>query len=504
MSRARLLIFGAVLAATAVLAVLGWVSLRQWQASAELLFREQSRDMATMAAEKVEMAVLKAEEECLSSLQMILVDPVLRPEALDEWRRRNPIFDRLTVVDRQDRVLYPAGEAPPGLVREIPESLWDRGGRRHLLVGDHVVLAAVIPGASGPVLAVLGRNVEAVKRDVLAKTLGGLEGPSVLAVLDARGDLLYVSRPIDQADRVLTVAFGEALPTWRVALYQPPGISSRGDVRRQAMLFMAAFALLLLVITLGLVATYRLLRRETEMARLKSDFVANVSHDLKTPLSLIRMFGETLELGRVPDEATRLQYYAVITRESERLTRLIDNVLDFSRIEGGRQRYDIGAHPVEPLIHEVLDAFRYPLAQRDFKLDVTVAPDLPDVLVDPEAIKQALANLVDNALKYSTDRRRLALEARGEGRWVVIEVADEGIGIPTAELERIFEKFYRIGRSETQGTRGSGVGLALVKHIAEAHGGRVTAESRPGQGSRFSLWLPVASTPSPLGGEGQG
>jgi signal transduction histidine kinase len=491
-SRARLFIFGAVLAATVVLAVLGYVSLRQWQASAELLFREQARDMVTMAAEKVEMAILKAEEECLSSLQVLLMEPTLRPEALEEWSRKNPIFGRITLIDRQGRVLYPPGGSEPGLLREIPEGLWDRGGRRHLLVGDQVVLAAVIPGAGGPVLAVLGRSVEAVKRDVLAKTLGGLEGPSVLAVLDAHGEPLYVSRPIEQASRVLTVAFGEALPTWRVALYQPAGVSSRGDVRRQAMLFMTAFALLLVVIALGLWATYRVVQRETEMARLKSDFVANVSHDLKTPLSLIRMFGETLELGRVPDEATRREYYAVITRESERLTRLIDNVLDFSRIEGGGQRYDIAPHPIEPLIHEVLDAFRYPLSQRGFKLEVAVAPDLPDALMDPEAIKQALANLVDNALKYSTERRRLGVSARREARWVVIEVADEGVGIPPGEVERIFEKFYRIGRSETQGTRGSGVGLALVKHIAEAHWGRVSVESRPGQGSRFALFLPGA------------
>jgi len=492
-SRARLLIFGAVLVATVVLAVLGYVSLRQWQASAELLFREQSRDMLTMAAEKAEMAILKSEEESLASLQVLLMDPTPRPEALDEWSGRNPIFDSLTLIDRQGQVLYPPGGGQPALLREIPQGVWDRGGRRHLLVGDQVVLAAVIPGpAGGPVLAVLGRSGEAVKRDVLAKTLGGLEGSSVLAVLDAQGEAVYTSGSLDRTHRVLTVAFGEAMPTWRVALYQAEGASPRGDVRRQAMLFMAAFCLLLVVIALGLGATYRVVKRESEMARLKSDFVANVSHDLKTPLSLIRMFGETLELGRAPDEATRREYYAVITRESERLTRLIDNVLDFSRIEGGRQRYELGPHPVEPLIHEVLDAFRYPLAQRGFKLDVTVAPDLPDALVDPDAIKQALANLVDNALKYSTERRRLGIGARREGEWVVIEVADEGIGIPAGETERIFEKFYRIGRSETQGTRGSGVGLALVKHIAEAHGGRVSVESRPGQGSRFALFLPVA------------
>jgi len=491
---ARLLIFGAVIAATAVLAVLGYVSLRQWQGSAELLFREQARDMAAMAAEKVEMAILKTEEECLSSLQVILMDPGFRPEFLDAWSRKNPLFDRVSLMDRQGHVLYPPGgvDPYPGLMLEIPQGFWERGGRRHVLVGDQIVLAAIMPGPSGaPVMAAMGRSEEAVKREVLAKTLGGLEGPSVLAVLDRADNQVYPPRTVDRARRVLTVAFGEALPTWRVALYQPDGVSPVGGVRRQAMLFTAAFALLLVVIVLGLGATYRVVRRESEMARLKSDFVANVSHDLKTPLSLIRMFGETLELGRAPDEATRREYYAVITRESERLTRLIDNVLDFSRIEGGRQRYDISPHPVEPLVHDVMEAFRYPLAQRGFKVDVVVAADLPDVLMDPAAVKQALGNLVDNAIKYSGERRRLAVSARAEGDRVAIEVADEGIGIPAAEAERIFEKFYRIGRSETQGSRGSGVGLALVKHIAEAHGGRVGVESRPGEGSRFTLYLPI-------------
>ena len=178
MSRSRVFIFGAVLAATVILAVLGYVSLRQWQSSADLLFREQSRDMVTMAAEKVEMAILKAEEESLSSLQVLLMDAGLPPEALEDWRGKHPLFDRVTLIDRQGHVLYPAGGGPPAILREIPEGLWDRGGRRHLVVGDQVVLAAVIPGAAGgPVLAVLGRSVEGVKRDVLEKTLGGLAGP---------------------------------------------------------------------------------------------------------------------------------------------------------------------------------------------------------------------------------------------------------------------------------------------------------------------------------------
>jgi signal transduction histidine kinase len=297
------------------------------------------------------------------------------------------------------------------------------------------------------------------------------------------------------------VAFGEALPAWRVALYQPTGLAPRDMVRRQAVMFMTAFVLLLAVIAAGLVATYRLVRRESEIARLKSDFVANVSHDLKTPLSLIRMFAETLEMDRVPDEQRRREYYAVLTRESERLSRLIDNVLDFSRIESGRQRYEIVPGSVEPVIHEVLESFRHPLQQQGFTLDLSIAPDLPDVPLDAEAMKQALANLLDNAMKYSAERRRIAVSARGEGDGVAVEVADEGVGIPVSERERIFEKFYRIGQSETQGRRGSGVGLALVKHIVEAHGGRVTVDARAGGGSRFTLHLPNSLSPQ---GRGQG
>ena len=349
----------------------------------------------------------------------------------------------------------------------------------------------------GPILAILRRDEDALRRDVLARTLGGLEGKSVLAVLDRAGRPVYASEPLDNARRILTVNFGEALPAWRVALYQPAGGSPQAVVRRQVMIFTAAFVLLLVVIVWGLAATYRVVRRESEMARLKSDFVANVSHDLKTPLSLIRMFAETLELGRVADDATRREYYGIITRESERLTRLLDNVLDFSRIEGGRQRYDIVPSAVEPLVQEVLEAFRYPLVQQAFKVDVAIQPDLPEVPLDPGAIKQALANLVDNAIKYSGERRRLGVSVVRAGDMVGIEVADEGIGIPSAELPRIFEKFYRIGRSETQGRRGSGVGLALVEHIVKAHGGRVSVDSRPGEGSRFTLWLPLSGGASP-------
>jgi signal transduction histidine kinase len=499
--RRELLLFGAVFLASAILAVLAAVSLRQWEVSAQRHVREQARDMATMTAEKIEMAVLKAEEEGLARLQLAVRDRALLRERVDVWKAETPFFERAYVFARGGALLYsasPSDGPPPSfeeIRREIPPGFWDRGGRRHVPLAEGVACAAVlVEGLADPVLAVLLRSEQGLRREILEKTLAGLEGQSVLAVVDRSNRAIYTPRPLDHTEHVVSVAFGEALPSWRLALYEPTGLSPRDTVRRQAWLFTAAFGLLVGVIALGLGAAYRLVRRESEMARLKADFVANVSHDLKTPLALIRMFGETLEMNRAPDEATRREYYGVITRESERLSRLIDNVLDFSRIEGGRRRYELAPAPLEPVVHEVLEAFRYPLTQQGFKVSVDVEPDLPDVLMDADAIGQALANLVDNAIKYSGPRRRLSVTARRVGAEVRLEVADEGIGIPPGEQARIFEKFYRVGRSETQGRRGSGVGLALVAHIVDAHRGRVSVESRVGEGSRFTIALPVAET----------
>ena len=143
-------------------------------------------------------------------------------------------------------------------------------------------------------------------------------------------------------------------------------------------------------------------------------------------------------------------------------------------------------------MRETVETFAYPLSQEAFKVEVEVAPDLPLVPLDAEAVGQALANLIDNAVKYSADRRVLGVAARRVGHELALAVTDLGIGIPAHEHDKIFDKFYRVGRSETQGRRGSGVGLALVRHVAEAHGGRVTVESRVGEGSRFTLWLPIA------------
>jgi signal transduction histidine kinase len=482
-----------------VLAVIGYLSLRHWQASAELLFREQARDVAVMAAQKVEMMLRHADDAFLDRLQIELAAGDRSTADLDRLVAEAPLVRRLYLIGRDGGLRYPsawrdddAAVVAPA-VRALPAVAWERGSKRQAVGGTPLCLAVLWTARREPVAAVYSRDIASLRRDILESSLAGLESPTIVAVLDPDGRTVYSRAPLERAERVLAVGLGEALPDWRVAVYAPPGTTPRDAVRRQVMMFTGAFVGLLGVLVGGLVLCWRLMRRETEMAQLKSDFVANVSHDLKTPLSVIRMFGETLELGRVSDEARRHEYYRVITRESERLSRLIDNVLDFSRIEGGRRRYERAPTVVEPLVRDTVDAFAYPLEQQGFKVEVVVAPDLPEVPMDADAVGQALANLIDNAMKYSGEERVVTIEARREGARLAISVTDRGVGIPAAEHARIFEKFYRVGRSETQGRRGSGVGLALVRHVAEAHGGTVTVQSAPGQGSRFTLWLPLAA-----------
>ncbi len=267
-------------------------------------------------------------------------------------------------------------------------------------------------------------------------------------------------------------------------------LSIEQDVRRWEMGTLALIGFIDLMLGAGLFLVFSNVRREAHLSRLKSDFVANVSHELKTPLALIRLFAETLELGRVPSEDKARQYYRVINKESQRLTQLINNILDFSRIEAGRKEYRFAPTNVGRIVSEVLEAYRFQIEQQGFDLKVDVEPDLPEVEADSEALGQALLNLVNNAIKYSRETRSITLTVRGAGDQVVISVADRGIGVPKAEQRKIFEKFYRGEASLVHETKGSGLGLSLVEHIMEAHGGSVEVESTPGKGSTFTLFLP--------------
>jgi signal transduction histidine kinase len=243
----------------------------------------------------------------------------------------------------------------------------------------------------------------------------------------------------------------------------------------------------------GLVLTYRSVNKQVALARLKSDFVSNVSHELRTPLALIRLYAETLELGRITTQEKKHEYYSIIRKESERLSALINNILDFSRIEAGAKEYDFRETDIAELVRNTLDSYRYQIEQQGFALEEQIDPGIPAVKVDREAIARALVNLVNNALKYSDNEKFLGVRLYREQSMLKLEVSDRGIGIERHEQSRIFEKFYRTGDPLVHNTKGSGLGLSLVRHITRAHGGDVQVESTPGRGSKFTLSLPLAN-----------
>jgi signal transduction histidine kinase len=254
--------------------------------------------------------------------------------------------------------------------------------------------------------------------------------------------------------------------------------------------YMVLTALSILMIA-GIWLTYRNITREMNLARLKSDFVANVSHELRTPLALIRLYAETLELGRLNAKEKYQEYFRIIREESERLTALINNILDFSRIEAGRKEYEFKETNLPELVCSTLDSYRFQIEQNGFTFEENIAQDIPPVNVDREAIARSLLNLVNNALKYSKDRKFIGVNLYRANGSVKLEVQDHGIGIPASEQEKIFEKFYRCGDPLVHNIKGSGLGLSLVRHIVRAHGGEVQVESAPDKGSKFTIELPL-------------
>ncbi|HSQ19572.1 MAG TPA: HAMP domain-containing sensor histidine kinase [Blastocatellia bacterium] len=265
----------------------------------------------------------------------------------------------------------------------------------------------------------------------------------------------------------------------------------RNFVRRSFILL----CILSLLIIGGLALTKHVVSKEMALARLKSDFVSNVSHELRTPLALIRLYAETLELGRITTREKKQQYYRIIRKESERLTALINNILDFSRIEAGRKEYEFRETDIGDLVHNTLDSYRYQIEQQGFAFEEKIDDNLPPVTVDREAVARAVVNLVNNALKYSADDKFLGVKLYRDNGAVKLEVVDHGIGIARRDQSKIFEKFYRTGDPLVHNTKGSGLGLSLVRHITEAHGGEIEVDSTPGKGSRFVLSFPLTRTP---------
>ena len=321
-------------------------------------------------------------------------------------------------------------------------------------------------------------------------------GAWVIRVSEPTGELLYENAATKagerfESERVMAAPSFEGV---RLQLrYRDRSIEQ--EVRRLAIAKTALIGFIDVMLGAGIALVWANVRRELKLSRLKSDFVANVSHELKTPLALIRLYAETLELARVKNEERKGEYYRVIGKESRRLTQLINNILDFSRIEAGRKEYRLVPSDIGAVVRDVVESYRFAIEKLGFTLTLDVQDDLPELELDPEALSQALINLLNNSIKYSPEQKAIEVRVFRELDRVRLAVSDRGMGIPRSEHRRIFEKFYRVETSLVHTTKGSGLGLALVQHIAEAHGGRVELQSAPGEGSTFTLSLPVPAEP---------
>ena len=255
-------------------------------------------------------------------------------------------------------------------------------------------------------------------------------------------------------------------------------------------------ALVVLASMLGLLALYRMVAVAVGFAERQQNFVSAVTHELKTPLTAIRLYGEMLRDGLVPDEAKRRQYFGVITAESERLTRLVNNVLELAKLQRKKPDVSLIAGPVEPVLREVVDVVEPHAKNEGFEIRIQVAADLPDALYDRDGLQQVLFNLIDNAIKYAKNgsKKLILIEAEQHDARVSVSVVDHGPGLSERHVGKVFEPFFR-GESElTRTAKGTGIGLALVRGLVESMGGKVTGENVAGGGFKVRVSLPLATT----------
>ena len=320
---------------------------------------------------------------------------------------------------------------------------------------------------------------------VLAAMRGVLDQPTTPR--SARFAML----PPGEPDKGEAIAAGPMLPGWRIAFSLLDTKAFDGAARGRTVSYLWAGCLVVAAMAVTGVLVGRSLRRQWRLARLKTDLVAAVSHELKTPLASMRLLVDSLLEDEKLDPKKTRDYLDLISGENQRLSRLIENFLTFSRIERNRQRFEFGETRPEDVVRTAVHAMRERLQPPACNLDVDIAPDLAPLLADQDALVTALLNLLDNACKYTPAGRRISVRVYQEAGRIVFAVKDNGIGIAARDRKRIFRRFYQVNRSLAREAGGCGLGLSIVESIIRAHGGSVSVESEPGAGSTFRLALPA-------------
>jgi signal transduction histidine kinase len=305
------------------------------------------------------------------------------------------------------------------------------------------------------------------------------------------GQTILTSNNHASGSLIVKTNFIGNFPDWILEFYhkEPRLFETFLFSRRGIYFFM--FLLIAGILIFGLILTVRTVSRELELARMKSDFVSTISHEFKSPLTSIRQLAEMLQSGRVPSEERRQKYYDVLLEQSERLSLLTENVLNFAKMEEGRKEFIFEETDIKSLLEDLVSSIQERVRHAGFDIRLDVENSLPSIKADRDAIMQAVNNLIDNAIKYSGKMKRIEVKAYKEDQYLAVTVKDFGIGIQKEDRDKIFDRFYRGGDELTRTVKGSGLGLTLVKKIVEAHHGSVQIKSEPEQGSTFSIRLPL-------------
>jgi signal transduction histidine kinase len=336
-------------------------------------------------------------------------------------------------------------------------------------------------------------DLSLLKNQIIPKILKDIKADSGLdlKIADEKDQNILTGIEELTSGESLALPFRMFLLPWKLIVYQPEIKAIEKTARREIFFYGVLLSVIVALMLLGAVLIARDISRESETTRLKTEFVNNISHELKTPLTLIRLYGETLQRKENLTHQEKKESYEIITKESERLSHLINNVLDFSRIEMGRKEFDFKKGNLAEVILDTLESYRYHLEKKGFVIHKDIAGDLPEMNFDGEAIASVLINLLSNAMKFSQKEKEVKVKLFKDDGNAVIQVADKGIGISLKDISKIFQRFYQSENKVASETRGSGLGLTLVKHITEAHGGTIEVESEVGKGSSFTVSIPL-------------
>ncbi|MBK3518641.1 sensor histidine kinase [Carboxylicivirga marina] len=335
--------------------------------------------------------------------------------------------------------------------------------------------------------------------EVLSPRIQMVAGNDLIIVVrhNKTNELIACSLLNEAPDEVVKEQAIWLLPDYYLGI-QPVGISISELANKRATQNIGLLILVDILLITGAWLFYRNVKRELHLAKVKSDFVSNVSHEIRTPLALISMYAETLQLGRLKEESKRQKYYNIIYRETQRLSGIVNNILNFSRIESGRQKLSFGNVNINDIVEDVNNNYNYHFNEKGFTVDTDINHELRSINADKQALTECVINLVDNAVKYSADTKKIHLRTGVRASYQFIEVSDEGIGISPKELKHIFDKFYRVTKGAlAHHAKGSGLGLSIVNHLVQGHQGKIEVESTEGKGSTFRILLPINNSAKP-------